>query len=51
MLSLGKTISPPLKIKDTVDDTDVIYCSLQEALISEHFFHLTGFILKVVKLI
>lgn len=41
--SLGKTISPPLKIKDIVYDTDVFYCSLQEALISDHFFHLTGF--------
>lgn len=51
MLSLGKTISPPLKIKDTVDDTDVIYCSLQGALISEYFFHWQVFILKVVKLI
>lgn len=42
MLFPREDYSLPLKIKDIVDDTDFIFCSLQEALISKHFFHLTG---------
>lgn len=42
MLFLREDYSPSLTIKDIVGDTDFIYCSLQEVLISKHFFHLTG---------